>query len=201
MTIEFNAERHEYKTNGVIVPSVTQILQAEGLSDFSAVPKDRLEYSLALGSAVHRGAELHELGTLDETTVDPEVKLRLDQWLLFLDHSKAKEFFADKKRHVEIMLASKIGFAGTLDRLYVGAKAAIIVDIKTGIETPAAPIQTAGYSILALENYPAVKTIIRMCVYLKADKFKVVYNKDLLDAHIFRSALNIYNFKKRNNLL
>ena len=59
-------------------------------ADWEKIKKEYLDYALVLGTAVHRGSELYELGTLDETTVDPIVKKRLDQWLLFLESAEKK---------------------------------------------------------------------------------------------------------------
>jgi hypothetical protein len=198
--LEFDPKTHEYRNGGSVLPSVTQCLKAEGLSDFSAVPQDKLDYALALGSAVHYGAELHELGKLDESTVDPSVKLRLDQWLLFLEGAK-KRGWLDGEKWVERRLFSTLGYAGTPDRIYYHSQRLIIIDIKTGIKVPGAALQTAGYELLATEQLRSEKKRVlksmRMCVYLKDDSFEICEHKDPLDAIYFRSLLNVYTLKKK----
>jgi hypothetical protein len=213
MPFLFDAATHTYTNDGVPVVGVTQLLEIEGLSDWSLVPPDKLEYAKALGSAVHRGSELYELGKLDESTVDEPVKKRLDQWLKFLDFSKEKGWTIGEK-WVEPRLYSGLGFAGTPDRIYYNAGFVFIPDIKTGCKTPAAPVQTAAYEILARDflsgKWPngflsgeakQVKKVLRMAVYLKDDSFEIVEHKNQIDAAIFRSALNLYTYKKREGLL
>jgi hypothetical protein len=201
--LQFDEKKHEYRKDGNIIPSTTQILKAEGLSDFSMIKEDVLEYSLALGSAVHYGAELHELGTLDESTVDPSVKLRLDQWLLFLEGAKRRGWL-DGEKWFERRLFSTLQFAGTPDRVYYHDQRIIVIDIKTGVKVPGAALQTAAYEILAREQLKSEKKRVlksmRMCVYLKDDSFELVEHKDVFDSANFRSLLNVYNYKKKWNL-
>ena len=198
--LQFDEKKHEYRKDGNIIPSTTQILKAEGLSDFSMIKEDVLEYSLALGSAVHYGAELHEAGKLDENTVDLSVKLRLDQWLSFLEGAK-KRGWLDGEKWVERRLFSTLGYAGTPDRIYYHSQRLIVIDIKTGIKVPGAALQTAGYELLATEQLRSEKKRVlksmRMCVYLKDDSFEICEHKDPLDAIYFRSLLNVYTLKKK----
>ena len=209
----FDPTTHTYTNDGVPVVSVTQLLEIEGLSDWSSIPAQQLEYAKALGNAVHRGSELYELGKLDESTVDEIVRKRLDQWLRFLEFAKSKGWVNGEKL-VEPRLLSHLGFAGAPDRVYYNAGFVFIPDIKTGVKTSAAPIQTAAYEILARDYFAGkwpngflsgearpVKKVVRMAVYLKDDSFEIVEHKDGCDAAIFRSALNLYNFKKKEGLL
>ena len=213
MPFLFDEATHTYTNDGVPVISVTKLLEIEGLSDWSSVPAEKLEYAKALGSAVHRGSELYELGKLDESTVDEPVRKRLVQWVKFLDFAKGKGWTTGEK-WVEPRLYSSIGVAGTPDRIYYNAGFVFIPDIKTGCKTPAAPIQTSAYEILARDllagKWPngflsgevkPVKKVMRMAVYLKDDSFEIVEHKNPIDAAIFRSALNLYTFKKREGLL
>ena len=49
--LTFDAEKHEYRWNGQLVPGVTSIL--EPLTDFSFVPPDVLRAAQDFGTAVH----------------------------------------------------------------------------------------------------------------------------------------------------
>jgi hypothetical protein len=202
--LTFNLDTHEYKKDGVPVVSVTQLLEIEGLSDWSNVPADNLAYAQALGSAVHRGSELYELGKLDESTVDSVVRKRLDQWLHFLEFARGQGWTVGD-RWVEPRLCSRLGFAGTPDRIYYNNGFLFIPDIKTGAKTPAAPIQTAGYEILAREHLAGVhfpvRKVLRMGVYLRDDAFEIVEHKGEIDGAIFKSALNLYTFKRKAGIL
>ena len=205
----FDHATHTYTNDGIPVVSVTQLLEISGLSDYSSVPKEQLEYSKALGSAVHRGSELYEQGKLDESTVEDVVRKRLNQWLLFLAFAKVKGWISNTKI-VEPHLYSALGFAGTPDRIYYRQETAsklfvFIPDIKTGVKTAAAAIQTAGYKILATDFFAqqdvAIKKVLRMAVYLKDDSYEIVEHKDPTDAAIFLSALNLFNYKKKVGIL
>lgn len=202
--LNFDPATHTYTKDGVPIISVTQLLEAEGLSDWSAVPFEKLEYAQALGNAVHRGSELYELGKLDESTVDDAVRRRLDWWLKFLEFAKGKGWTTGD-RWVEPHLYSRLGFAGTPDRIYYNNAFLFIPDIKTGIKTPATPIQTSAYEIVAreflYELHLPVRKVLRMAVYLRDDEFECVEHKDPIDGAIFKSAINLYFYKKKAGLI
>ena len=61
--LTFDPEKHEYRINGVLVPSVSQILAP--LYDFSKIPRDVLERKRQIGTAIHKAIELDLLGDLD----------------------------------------------------------------------------------------------------------------------------------------
>jgi hypothetical protein len=197
MPLEFDEETHTYTLDGVKIPSVTQVIQANGLSDFSKVNPKALEYAIALGKAVHYAAHLDDAGELDESTVDPEVTARLVQWRKF---RATLEIGTGDIIHSEGKLYSKMGFAGTPDRVIIYPKHALIVDIKTGVKTCAAHVQTAGYAIQVTENY-GVKKINRIGVYLKADGYTVEEHRNQLDDAVFKSCLNLYKYKQERGIL
>lgn len=193
VAIEFDPDGHTYLVDGAPVPSVTQIISECGLSDFSMVPEHVLEYACALGTATHKAAELYEIGTLDESTVDGPVKPRLDSWIEALKYLKDKGY---ENPVIEKPLYSPIGFCGTPDRMCYNGKELLVVDIKTGAKVKAAQIQTSGYGILGKVQVPSIRKIRRVCIYLKDDGFTPVWHESPSDENIFRSCLNVYNFKK-----
>ena len=69
--VTFDEESHTYRVNGVIYPSVSEILAP--FCDFSRVPRDVLERKRQIGRATHKCIELDEAGELDVDTVDPQV--------------------------------------------------------------------------------------------------------------------------------
>ena len=66
----FDPEEHRFSVNGVVWPSITQVLREAGMID------DRWfdEYSATRGSYVHKICELHEKGILDPKSVDDDLK-------------------------------------------------------------------------------------------------------------------------------
>lgn len=64
----FDPEKHIGKMNGVVWPSVTQLLQESKLIDYSSVPSDVLEKKRILGTRVHQATVILDegAGALDE---------------------------------------------------------------------------------------------------------------------------------------
>ena len=96
--IEFNKEKHEYKVDGIIRPSVTTILKDVGIIDFSGIPKNILEAKSILGTGVHIACELKDKGILDYETLDN----------IYLPYLAAWEKFADKYECIIIENEKKI---------------------------------------------------------------------------------------------
>ncbi len=190
--------KHIYTLDGVLLPSVTQILKGVGIIDFSNVPPSRLEAACKFGTAVHRATELWDKLTLDEITLDPHLRPYLDGWILFCKD------FGFTSSVIEVSMCSKIyRFAGTPDRLGNWNKddSIIIPDIKTSFElSPATKIQLAGYDLMVKENAPNKKIrTTRLSVLLnEKGTYKLEIYKDKNDTNIFIAALSVYNWKGRN---
>ena len=106
--LTFDEPRHSYAWNGVVVPSVTQII--------SAVLGDRYPETAAVKFASDRGTTVHETialdlaGNLDEASVDPQVAPYLAAARLFM-----RECDFQPTRWEERLYSSQYGFAGTVD--------------------------------------------------------------------------------------
>jgi len=87
--VEFDPLVHQYVLNGERLPSVTQILQASGLIDFSKIPGPILEAAKARGTAVHQAAHYYNEGDLDPDfeTDFPEYWPYLSAWITFRQDS------------------------------------------------------------------------------------------------------------------
>lgn len=145
--LQFDEEKHQYSDGGIIIPSVTYLLEKYNMTDYGDVLPHILEHGRQLGSVVHRVTELHDKRTLDYSTIDPEALVYLPAWVNFLKVS------ALEITHIEPRLYSKAyGFAGTPDRIGVLKGKTCVIDIKTpkAFHRATGP-QTAGYKILARE--------------------------------------------------
>lgn len=80
----FNAQLHEYRDeNDVVIPSVTQIGDSLGFTDFDNIPGKTLEHKQKLGDAVHYATHLLDTDQdLDWATVHPETGLYISAWEL-----------------------------------------------------------------------------------------------------------------------
>lgn len=198
--ITFDENKHEYKVDGSVIPSVTQILDSNGFSDFGRVPPEILERSSLFGKAVHKTIELHCKGKLDEESLDPELKPYLKAWENFVfdfvyDHQKSEiQGYNEKYR-----------FCYTFDQggmiNYKKIRCACLLDIKTGQQKSCDKVQVNGGYALAVD-----KNILTGILYLnpefKPSGYKIIFSMDnKRDQAIFLSALTIHNYKKENNLL
>jgi len=80
--LTFDEEHHLFTVNGKVIPSVTTILKRAGMTpDWSNIPD--IEWYAQRGTYIHRATELWENGTLDEDTVDDEIRPYLEAYKRF----------------------------------------------------------------------------------------------------------------------
>lgn len=105
----FDKEHHRFTVNGKALPSVTQILRHEGIIPDMKYVTDR---GLLRGTYVHSATEYFDNGTLDESTVDEEIKPYLDCYKQF------KADYSGKITHAEKRLWHPVyNYAGIVDRI------------------------------------------------------------------------------------
>ena len=183
--IDFDKETHTYTVDGVVYPSVTQVIGEAGMYGSAAAYWD--DHSRDRGSNVHKAIELYHRGTLDMNALDPVIMPYMKAWLSFLDVSN---FYPSMIEHR--LYNTGVMVAGTADMIGPVKDGAAIIDIKTGAPGPAAAIQLAGYEFL----YGAAQRIV---VQLKKDgKFKCHYYTDRHDRDVFLSAVSVYHWRKAN---
>ena len=185
-------EAHHYWLDGKIqIPSVTQILQALGISNFSMVPEALLDRSINYGNAVHDMTAYWDRGTLNLEALDKQLFPVLEQWKKFLRDYSVK---LDPNFIECIVYCQKFKFAGTPDRVCIINGKNIVLDIKTGASNPNHAIQLAAYQLALKEE--GLKIHGRWAIYLSTDKYKIEVFKNPSDTSVFLSALNIWNWKK-----
>lgn len=201
--ITLDRDTHIYKVNGRVVPANTRILQDQGISDMSGIPAERLAYKSALGTAVHYCIHLHEVGDLDETTIDDRILP------YFLAYKKFTEVNRFEPRHTELMLYSKKwDFCTTLDLqgpLTYGGKeeSEDIIEIKCVWQMmPSNSVQTAAQQIAFEENYPDIKIKRRWGLQLKpSGNYELEPYTDLTDKQTFLAALTVYKWRVQHGLI
>jgi hypothetical protein len=190
----FEPKDHRYFLGDRELPSVTRILSAafpwEGPAD---------DFYRDRGTAVHLACELDDLELLDEMSMDDEIWPYLEAWRSF---RKTSGFVADPDGIERRRYHSSLFYAGTIDRvgrLRSGRK--IVIDIKTGGKYPQYRLQLAGYVNLLEEplNYFRGSVTLNPDASFSFDEFS---REDYpVDLAVFRSCLNIYNFKCQHKLL
>lgn len=188
--LTFNEAEHKYFWNGVAVPGVTSLLAP--LNNFSAVPRDVLEAACFRGKAVHSCCEWHDLGELDESTVDAKWLPYLDAWRAFrAEHVTEWELIEAPVYH------KTLGYAGTLDRFGTVDEKRAFVDIKTSaVVYPSVGPQLSAYREALNTMTPSLEKAERITVQLGADgKYKITKHKnDAADWSVFVSCLTIHNY-------
>lgn len=142
---------HVYTLDGERLPSVTGILQASRLIDFSQVPTGILEAARRRGTTVHRAIHFYNERDLDVEAFGrdfPECAPYLQGWIAFCDQRHylplVNEHRVASRRH---------RVAGTLDSLGVLDGRAVLLDFATGRPQDVMKnLQTAAYYGLALET-------------------------------------------------
>lgn len=188
--IEFDPDTHTYRVDGAVVPSVTQILAP--LHDFAGIPADVLDNAADRGTAVHKATELYDLELLDEESLDDEVAAYLEGYRRF----RADTGFEPERVETRVHSA-RYGYAGTLDRTGRLGRRKVLIDIKSGAQSPVTGPQTAAYQ-QALEEMTGAKVSRRYGLYLSPGDYRLVPYDERSDWHVFVSALSVFNFMRRH---
>lgn len=182
--LKFNQEKHQYTFNGLIIPSVSEIVNIV-CGEFKGIINGGHSDK---GTAIHLACHYLDNGILDWGTLEDDYVNYIIAWEDF-----KKDFEFDKFDLSESKLYSPLGFAGTPDK--IGNKT--LIDIKTGAkDIKRHIIQMAGYGILAKSN--GIKVDKYMCVYLHNDgRFEhQVLKITSKEENLFLQGLNILNYRK-----
>lgn len=191
--LDFKEVGHEYRYNGRLIPSVTQILEDNRLRvDLSQVPPAVLERARQRGVAVHLATHFDDEGSLDEGTVDPIVWPYVQAWRAFRK-ARSVEILEMEQRRVH----STLGYAGTSDRIAsvdLGRRRGLaLIDLKTGDQTGVG-YQLAAYQELYRNAIGEFPVMARWSVVLHPERripYTVHEFDKVRDWRVFRSALDL----------
>lgn len=198
--VDFDPACHEYRipnadnSIGMLVPSVTQILKAENLVDFSFCS----EQARDRGSRVHEAIWFLCEGDLDRASVSAEDMPYVESAEAFLSDLEVEIIIAEA-----VVFSSLYGYAGKPDLLcYLrGIRQLAVPDWKTGEPNPATGLQLAGYAGAWQEMTGEMPTK-RLAVHLtpgKKSPYKLIDYDDRGDLAVFRGAAAVHNWKRKNN--
>lgn len=134
--LEFDEETHTYIKNGIILKSVTQILQELFPLKYENVPKKILEDKSIYGTELHKFIEIIEKKKPKKPLayIKRYYKPNVYQEESLKDYLKIKDKYKIEIIDSEKKISYEYKYAGTLDlKGYVNGKSAII-DIKTTYE-------------------------------------------------------------------
>lgn len=152
LNLNFDEDQHLYYTDaGVIVPSVTQVLEDVGIVDkqwFNDQAKIR-------GTYIHKATELHDKKTLVEKSLDPILVPYFEAYKKFLHDTG---FVPELIEHM--VYCVRYGYAGTLDRsgIWPGV-GRVFLDIKSGYAPDWAALQLAAYVMSEPFDYDMIFTL------------------------------------------
>lgn len=191
--IEFDPVAHAYRVDGRPVASVTQILGAVLGNDFERIDAAVLADAMARGTAVHYACELDDGNDLDYDGLHPRVRPYVDQYRRFKVESGATILAVERQ-----LYNAAYNYVGTSDRKMIVNRKRATVDIKTGVKSPKAALQTAGYALAEEVCHEAEPIEARYSLHLTPDSYELVPHKDPNDRAVFLSVCNVYHWKKRN---
>lgn len=183
----FDPERHAYLLDGRVIPSVTQILTAEGIINGQWYTED----GRRRGGHVHLALQYLDEGRLDEDSVTDEVRPYLEAWGRFLSETGFICLQIERP-----FVCEALGYAGTPDRVgwMDGGKILSVIDIKTGSPEPWHALQTAAYAVGIGKRMAK-----RWSVYLRNDgNYRLVQYQDIDDINAWIGLVSIRNWKQKH---
>lgn len=187
--LKFYEGDHIYELDGVMVPSVTQILDPYSGLEFA--DPEALAIAQEFGTHVHDACHLWNIGELDyealcEDEDNKALLSYLEGWIMFCEKTG---FRASES---ELMVYhDKLKYAGKSDNLGRFSERGddTLVDIKTGSSIPkTVGPQTAAYT------EALGKRLKRLCVLLKPNNYSVKQLTDPNDFSIFKAALTLHRW-------
>ena len=190
MNIVFNEERHQYSVDGIIVPSVTEIIRPL-MVDVAEKGKPWLrDIAADRGTRIHQATMLMDYG--EDPDIDPDTAGYIKAYKRFI------EDYDPKWEGIETLVYSKqYQYAGTIDRYGLVEGERCVVDIKTGAYNKyPMSAQLSGY-IFALGETMGYKAESAFDLMLSKDGTYQIKDIDHGGALLFTDCLNIYNTTKR----
>lgn len=204
---EAGEEIHEYRLDGMVIPSVSDILSGTGISDYDGVPKRYMENAKERGITVDSACQLYdednrvELGNVMlwqedrlDSFLDPETLSYLLGWVKFrADYGFVPELIAKPMSHC----IAGMNYGMTPDRVgraeKMGSKL-LVIDIKATAEVMLShKVQLAGYKQPWRDSQPDCHI-----VWLKPGAYHLPgpFN-DLKYERAFIQALSLTHFKRQ----
>lgn len=197
--LHFDEAKHEYSVNGVVLPSVTQIIHAAFPDPYRFARLEDVEFKRDIGDAVHKATHYFDEGDLDLSTLDLRIQPYLKAYRRFVVERNYEPIFCERR-----MYSQRYGYAGTVDKVgtMVHDKGhRVVVDIKcTATVSPLVPLQTAAYSMLLSDT--SVVPMQRYCLHLQDNgKYKLHPHFDTYgDQAGFLGCLNRFKWAERAGL-
>lgn len=195
---EFEPVEHRYTRNGLIYPSVTQIISDAGLT-----PDYPPGEHAARGTKLHELTAIYDNGNLDvdawrqmDTKKDEFWQLSgyFDGYLRFLQEMKTEWTWIES---AFVSLAH--GYAGTVDRFGLINGQPAVLDLKTSAGAPprTTGLQTAGYAMLILGPNARDHAARRFALHLKrTGDYRLIEYDNPADYDTFAGLTHLHRWKR-----
>lgn len=199
--LTFDPDTHKYRLpDGPVVPSVTQILSAVGVStDFEELGNmssrigEAIDAKRQLGTALHADSHAFDDNDLDWATVHPDVEPYLRAWATCRANLRLTPLTRERRIFHPIY-----GYAGTLDGIFaLPSDRQVLIDLATGDPFDAGKqYQTAAYLAAYQNEHNTVTPIERWAVQLTPERsvpYRIEKYSDWRDFAKFQSFVTTYN--------
>jgi hypothetical protein len=200
--LDFEPQTHTYRVDGIVVPSVTQLLDDAGLTpDYKFISRDVLAHARARGLHVDACCDLLDEGDLDWSSVHPEAVPYVEGWARF-----CADYSYEPAAGQVPLYHPQYGYAGTADSIGTLNGSWVVVERKATMRmAPTYGLQTAGYAQPGLWVAPpgggplspaAWPAPARLGVQLKRDgTYAVVPYEDAEDLAAFLGVVALYRWR------
>lgn len=196
--LDFNVEKHEYLIDGITIPGYSQIAKDLGLVDYSHIPQRNLEWKRKVGKAAHKAIFLNNTDELDMDSLDETVTSYFKSWLMFVELYKPKILTEYSERPI---CSFKWKYGVTPDIVAELKPGLTVIELKcVSSMNPVTALQTEAQRIAIEETYN-IKIKQRWGLQLIPGMTpKLEYYTKATDNNYWLSAINLWNYKERNNL-
>ena len=159
--IEYLDDIHTYLINGVIVPSVSSLVNFANPKDFSQIPQYILDQAREYGTAQHEG--IYKFLTTGEITEYEDERLNNG----LMEFMRLKDEYISNAFGAEVMVGYKGRYAGRFDLLSQGT----LIDYKTNYKPDIESLEwQMGFYKLAIRDTLDLAVIKCMCLWLPKGK-------------------------------
>ena len=170
-TLDFDPVKHEYRLNGKVLPSITQICSPLNYEAAERSEAWRRDFAAKRGTLIHEAAVLVDFGEQLPDEFPDEFMGYVKGYVDFLRDFSPEWVLIEKP-----LVDKHAGIAGTPDRYGEINGRNIVLDIKTGtrIKHPFVAAQLQGYAkLLAANGY---QTDERYCLHLDKSGIYTLYD-------------------------
>jgi hypothetical protein len=189
--VAFEPGPHRYTVNGLVKPSVTQVIDGAGYRD-TRFMQDRT----VRGRVVHEATLHHEDGILDFDALAPEHRGYAESYAAWFDTTRPTALLRE-----QVVYDQVLDVTGTLDRLFLCADGWLeVMDFKAGVPQPWHTVQTAGYDRLIFAGDFADLPRRRSSLILRPDgkpAKRIPHETDHDDTAAFLNAVGCHHWRDR----